>query len=71
MADKKKSVGPITFMRQVRAEGSKVTWTSRAETIQASIMVTIMSILVALFLFFADTLIGIAIRFITGIGTGA
>ena len=27
-------------------------------------------ILVALFLFFADTLIGIAIGFITGIGTG-
>jgi len=26
--DKKKSVGPITFARQVRAEGEKVTWTS-------------------------------------------
>ena len=46
MADKakKKRVGPITFFRQVRAEGNKVTWTSRQETIQATIFVVIMSI---------------------------
>jgi preprotein translocase subunit SecE len=65
--DKKKSVGPITFARQVRAEGEKVTWTTRAETIQASIMVVIMSILVALFLFFADTIINFAVKAITGL----
>lgn len=66
--DKKKSIGPITFSRQVEAEGRKVTWTSTPETIQATIMVLIMSILVALFLFTADFFIGIAIRFITGLG---
>ncbi len=71
MADdktKKKSVGPITFARQVEAEGRKVTWTSRQETIQATIMVVIMSILVALFLFLADQVIAVLIRFITGLG---
>lgn len=66
--DKKKSVGPLTFIRQVRAEGAKVTWTSRQETIAATIMVIIMSILVALFLFVADQFIGAAVRFITGLG---
>lgn len=69
MADKvkKKRVGPITFLRQVRAEGNKVTWTTRQETIQATIFVVIMSILIALFLFLADTLINLVIQTITGI----
>ncbi|MAN45018.1 MAG: preprotein translocase subunit SecE [Alphaproteobacteria bacterium] len=69
MADKakKKRVGPITFLRQVRAEGNKVTWTSRQETIQATIFVVIMSILIALFLFTADVVISFAVKSITGI----
>jgi len=66
--DKKKSIGPVTFARQVEAEGRKVTWTTTPETIQATIMVIIMSILVALFLFIADQFIALGIRFITGLG---
>jgi preprotein translocase subunit SecE len=66
--DKKQSVGPVTFTRQVRAEGNKVTWTSRQETISATIMVIVMSILVALFLFLADQLIGWVVGMITGLG---
>ena len=66
--DKKKSVGPVTFARQVEAEGRKVTWTSTPETIQATIMVVIMSILVDLFLFIADFFIGQGIRLLTGLG---
>lgn len=66
--DKKKSVGPITFARQVEAEGRKVTWTSTPETIQATIMVVVMSIIVALFLFLSDQLIAMVIRWITGLG---
>ncbi|KCZ94653.1 preprotein translocase subunit SecE [Hyphomonas johnsonii] len=65
--DKKKRIGPITFSRQVRAEGNKVTWTTRPETIQASIFVIIMSVLIALFLFLADTLISMAVKLITGL----
>ncbi len=64
---KKKRVGPITFLRQVRAEGNKVTWTSRQETIQATIFVIIMSVLIALFLFSADALISFGVKAITGI----
>ncbi len=70
MSDKenKQSVGPVTFARQVRAEGGKVTWTSRQETIAATIMVVIMSIIMALFLFGADMVISFAVRLITGLG---
>ncbi|MCA8901928.1 MAG: preprotein translocase subunit SecE [Hyphomonas sp.] len=64
---KKKRVGPITFFRQVRAEGAKVTWTSRQETIQATIFVIIMSVLFALFLFGADLIIGWFVKTITGL----
>lgn len=66
--NKKKGVGPLTFFRQVRAEGSKVTWTTRAETIQASIMVLIFSVIVALFLFIVDQIIGYTVGVITGVG---
>lgn len=66
--DKKKSVDPITFARQVRAEGEKVTWTSTQETIQATIMVIIMSVIVALFLFLSDVIIGAVVSMITGLG---
>jgi preprotein translocase subunit SecE len=66
--EKKKRIGPITYARQVRAEGEKVTWTTRQETIQATIMVIIMSIIVALFLFLADMVISAGVKAVTGLG---
>lgn len=66
--DKKQSIGPITFARQVRAEGAKVTWTSRQETIAATIMVVVMSIIVAIFLFLTDQVLAFVIRLVTGMG---
>ncbi|MFN4184953.1 MAG: preprotein translocase subunit SecE [Hyphomonas sp.] len=64
--EKKKRIGPITFIRQVRAEGNKVTWTSRQETIQATIFVLIMSILIAIFLFLTDMVIAYFVNFVRG-----
>lgn len=64
--EKKKGVGPFTFIRQVRAEGNKVTWTSRQETIQATIFVIIMSIVIAIFLFLTDTVITYFVNFVRG-----
>lgn len=69
MAEKKKRTGPITFARQVRAEGAKVTWTSRGETISATIMVLIMSVLIAIFLFAGDQFWSFLVRLITGLGS--
>ena len=68
MAEKNNKIGPVTFFRQVQAEGSKVTWTSRAETISATILVVIMSIIVSIFLFTGDQIWRIVVRMITGLG---
>jgi preprotein translocase subunit SecE len=66
----KKRVGPFTFIGQVRAEARKVTWTSRKETIAASIMVAIMVVLAAIFFYLSDSIIRFLVQLITGISTG-
>ena len=59
---------PTEFVRQVRQETSKVTWPSRKETAQATVMVVIMSILAAIFLFLVDQVFATGIRIILGLG---
>ncbi len=59
---------PTEFVRQVRQETSKVTWPSRKETAQATVMVVIMSILAAIFLFLVDQVFASGIRVILGLG---
>ncbi|MAT33558.1 MAG: preprotein translocase subunit SecE [Ponticaulis sp.] len=66
MSEKKPRTGPLTFFKQVRAEGSKVTWTTRQETIAATIMVLIMVVIASTFLFLVDFVWGILIPMITG-----
>lgn len=51
---KKKRANPLEFLQQVRNEASKVTWTSRNETIVSTIMVLIMVAIMALFFFLVD-----------------
>ena len=46
--------GVMQFFRQVRAEGQKVTWTSRGETTVSTVMVLIMVTIMSLFFFFVD-----------------
>ena len=70
-APKKERVGPIKFIGQVRSEARKVTWTSRKETIAASIMVAIMVVLAAIFFYASDSIIRLIVGFITGIWHGA
>ncbi len=50
----KKKTSPFEFIQQVRSEGSKVTWTSRNETMVSTIMVLIMVAIMALFFFGVD-----------------
>ncbi|MAP94039.1 MAG: preprotein translocase subunit SecE [Ponticaulis sp.] len=66
MSEKKPRTGPITFLKQVRSEGSKVTWTSRKETTAATIMVFIMVAIAATFLFLVDLVWSIIIPMVTG-----
>ena len=56
----KKRVGPVQFLREVRAEARKVTWTSRKETWITSVMVGIMVVLAAMFFFGVDEVFGFA-----------
>jgi preprotein translocase subunit SecE len=64
---KKPRVGPVTFFNQVNQEGRKVTWTTRKETIAAVIMVVIMVVVSSLFFALTDTVVQLAVSFITNI----
>ncbi len=59
--------GPIQFLKEVKAEGKKVTWPTRRETIISTIAVFIMVILMSMFLYFADQIISFVIRLIIGV----
>ncbi len=52
----KTSVGE--FVRQVRAEGNKIVWPTRRETMSTAIMVLIMTTILAIFFFSIDKLFG-------------
>jgi len=63
-----KTTNPFTFLQQVRAEGEKVTWPSRRETVISTLMVLAMSFLTAIFFFAADQLMGWGVGFVLGLG---
>lgn len=48
---------PLVFLQQVRAETAKVVWPTRREVTVSTIMVLVLSTLVAVFFFFVDWLI--------------
>ena len=58
---------PVLFLREVRAEVSKVTWPSRRETLVTTGLVFVMAALAAAFFFIADQIIGIAVRALFGV----
>ena len=55
---------PGEYIRQVRAEGSKVVWPSRKETITTAIMVLIMTTLLAIFFLGIDSLFNTIVQFL-------
>ena len=55
---------PGEYIRQVRAEGSKVVWPSRKETITTAIMVLIMTTLLANFFLGIDSLFNTIVQFL-------
>ncbi|ACT59779.1 preprotein translocase subunit SecE [Hirschia baltica] len=67
MAETKKRTNPFTFFGQVRAEGRKVTWTSRQETVAATIMVLIMVVFASIFFLLTDWVVSAVVKLITGI----
>ena len=57
---------PLKFVREVRAEVSKVTWPSRKETLVTTGMVFAMATAAALFFLAIDQVIGLAVRALFG-----
>ncbi len=46
------------FVREVQIESKKVVWPERKETIQATLMVFVMVIVISIFLYGIDSLLG-------------
>ena len=59
-------VSPGEFIRQVRAETSKVVWPTRKETVTTAIMVLIMTTLLAIFFFGVDSFFSALVKFLLG-----
>jgi preprotein translocase subunit SecE len=55
---------PGEFIRQVRAEGGKIVWPSREETVRTSIFVAIMTVILALFFLGVDSIFGAVVRWL-------
>ena|GEM_PF-68553 len=60
-------VNPGEFIRQVRAEGSKVVWPSLKETRTTAIMVMIMTAILAVFFFGIDSAFSVIVKFLLGL----
>ena len=60
-------VTPGEFIRQVRAEGSKVVWPSMKETRTTAIMVLIMTGMLAIFFFGVDSAFSAIVKFLLGL----
>jgi preprotein translocase subunit SecE len=60
---------PWQFVQQVRQEVSKVTWTSRKETVVTTTMVVIMVFCASIFFFVVDWFLGNAVKAILGLGS--
>jgi preprotein translocase subunit SecE len=68
-AKKEKKTSPLQFVQEVRAEGRKITWTSRKETWITSVMVFIMVAIVAAFFFILDKGLSAAMAFVLRLAT--
>ena len=60
-------VSPGEFFRQVRAEGSKVVWPSRRETVTTGIMVALLTSILAVFFFGVDAMFSAIVQFLLGL----
>ena len=59
-------ISPFKFLQEVRAEGDKVTWPTRRETLITTIMVFVMVAVSSVLFLVADQVIRILITFILG-----
>ena len=65
---RKPRVSPLEFLAQVRAEGEKVTWPTRKETLVTSAMVFVMVVVASAFFLFTDFVLQKLVGLVLGIG---
>lgn len=61
-------ISPMQFFRQVNQEVKKVTWPTRKEVVQTSIMVLVIVAIASTFFFFVDQILGWIVQLIFGLG---
>lgn len=61
-----RTINPLQFIQQVRAEVSKVVWPTRREVVLTTAMVFVMAALTAIFFFFVDLLIRTGLQGLLG-----
>jgi preprotein translocase subunit SecE len=61
-------ISPFKFMQEVRAEGQKVTWPTRRETLVTTAMVFVMVAIASLFFLVADQVMRLVVTYVLGIG---
>ena len=57
-------INPGEFMRQVQAEGRKVVWPTRQETVTTAIFVGILMLILSIFFLGIDSLFGAVVRWL-------
>ena len=55
------------FVNQVRAEGRKIVWPTRKETVTTAVMVTILTVALAMFFFGVDGALSAIVQFLLGL----
>lgn len=53
---------PAEFIAQVRAEASKVVWPTRKETVLTTVMVFVLSAIIAVMFFIVDQFLGLGVQ---------
>jgi len=64
-----KGKGLISFLGTSRSEVRKIVWPTRAETMQTTLMVFIMVVILAIFLWFIDMLLGFGVKTLLAVGS--
>jgi preprotein translocase subunit SecE len=59
---------PTKFLQEVRAEGQKVTWPTRRETVVTTAMVFVMVAIASVFFLVADQIMRFVVTYVLGIG---
>jgi preprotein translocase subunit SecE len=59
---------PFEYLQQVRAEGAKVVWPARRETLVTTMMVVAMAVFASVFFLLSDQIISRVITFILSLG---